>query len=561
MINKEDSSIKDWCYIATTTPPPTTPTRLNNRRRRRRLILIMNNSRCYQLNCVLSLYQNLIGLLLSNRIILLLLGIFLHIPCATSFLHSSSSIHHHNINPIKISRFGVLEQQQTQQHLLAAPIRTSGEHERTISPGWSRRAYSTQNRIKTSLDVSSIHHPSSHAKLHSEISSSIHQEGQVSKCPFAKMSRLFNNVIHNNNGRNNIEKILNNINDVIQHIKKSAAIETITTTIDNDNKQQLRDDPLIYPWEEYIIDTFEIKYQEALSMHCPFLRRRLTDIYDTIDTVLRKHIYRSYIVNHVLDVPPSIRCSNDNNVNESEVDNNNNNNVLMKKKKVSSNSNVSCSKLFHLSINEMISIIQNDYSKHNNKGYYITGKVNTAIYRNDCYFNSPDPDMPIIGLNKYINAASQLFDYKTSTCQLLSIQQYIPNINNNDDHDIILSNRNDNDSNDNNIIIEAKWCMNGVLRLPFLPTLPTVTGTTYYYLDYMGLITKHIETWDNINAIQAFYQTFIVSNKFKLYMIQQIQSFISSHDNKHANKYNSNNKNNKKKKIATSSYDATTTTS
>lgn len=32
---------------------------------------------------------------------------------------------------------------------------------------------------------------------------------------------------------------------------------------------------------------------------------------------------------------------------------------------------------------------------NNHKGYYITGKLNSTIYRDDCLFDGPDPDMPV----------------------------------------------------------------------------------------------------------------------------------------------------------------------
>ena len=55
------------------------------------------------------------------------------------------------------------------------------------------------------------------------------------------------------------------------------------------------------------------------------------------------------------------------------------------------------------------------------KGYYITGNLNATIFRDDCRFVGPDPDMPVQGLRKYLNAASQLFERSKSCAELLSL--------------------------------------------------------------------------------------------------------------------------------------------
>ena len=64
----------------------------------------------------------------------------------------------------------------------------------------------------------------------------------------------------------------------------------------------------------------------------------------------------------------------------------------------------------------------NSLQPKDHKGYYITGKLNTTIYRDDCWFDGPDPDMPVRGVRKYLNAASQLFDVSASTAELLSLE-------------------------------------------------------------------------------------------------------------------------------------------
>lgn len=54
-----------------------------------------------------------------------------------------------------------------------------------------------------------------------------------------------------------------------------------------------------------------------------------------------------------------------------------------------------------LPLHEIATIILNDWGggmdKTNGKGYYITGVLNSTIYRDDCMFDGPDPDMPVRG--------------------------------------------------------------------------------------------------------------------------------------------------------------------
>jgi hypothetical protein len=158
-----------------------------------------------------------------------------------------------------------------------------------------------------------------------------------------------------------------------------------------------------------------------------------------------------------------------------------------------------CVKRKHLDIHQAYSIIQNDWKQSNNKGYYITGKLNTTIYRDDCFFNGPDPDMSVKGLRKYLNAASQLFDQGKSRAELLSLD--IVSVSHPSNHD-------DNTECADEQVIVARWRMNGVLRLPWKPKLHNWTGTTTYHFDADGLIFRHEETWD-MSVAQAFLRTML----------------------------------------------------
>lgn len=200
------------------------------------------------------------------------------------------------------------------------------------------------------------------------------------------------------------------------------------------------------------------------------------------------------------------------------------------------------SKRTHLPLNVLMETIRNDwrpddagldtnhrhhpqwttYQRH--KGYYITGRLNSTIYRDDCWFHGPDPDMPVKGLRKYLNAASQLFDTKTSTAELLSLDVMEDNDNdddnNNDDgnddahhhryhrHKIKNTRQKRTDSHRRHPLppIVATWRLQGVLHLPWHPSLPVWTGRTVYYLDDEHLIYRHEEYWD-ISVFRAFTQT------------------------------------------------------
>jgi len=141
-------------------------------------------------------------------------------------------------------------------------------------------------------------------------------------------------------------------------------------------------------------------------------------------------------------------------------------------------------------------VIRHDWKPHHqHKGYYITGKLNTTIYRDDCWFDGPDPDMPVRGVRKYLNAASQLFDTATSSAELLSLE---------------IGDRSCGNSKSRGLkpksTIVARWKLKGVLHLPWHPSLPVWTGQTIYYLDDEHMVYRHEEHWD-ISVVQAFTQT------------------------------------------------------
>jgi hypothetical protein len=238
------------------------------------------------------------------------------------------------------------------------------------------------------------------------------------------------------------------------------------------------------PIETWCISHMDVMYSNSLSIKCPFLRRRMADFLDGLDMVMRFLIIRHKSL-PLIGPPPGCRSLQE---------------------------HPGRSKIRHLALPDLMETIRHDWKTHNHKGYYITGRLNTTIYRDDCFFDGPDPDMPVKGLRKYLNAASQLFDTATSTAELISLQ--VGQVRN--------------DIHESNAIlpllllpllppprpkkektyatIVARWRLQGVLHLPWHPSLPTWTGTTIYHLDKDHLIYRHEEFWD-ISVLQAFLQT------------------------------------------------------
>ena len=202
--------------------------------------------------------------------------------------------------------------------------------------------------------------------------------------------------------------------------------------------------------------------QSSLTIKCPFFRRRAADTIDGFAMVLRFLIIRHKSL--YLD----------------DIDT-----FMIKSAPPGCKRQTSLEKLKGLSVEELYHVILSDWTSYkrddHDVGYYITGKLNTTIYRDDCLFTGPDPDMPVRGLRKYLNAASKLFHHRESFADLLELK-----------------------ITDNKII--AHWRIGGVIMLPWKPRIKPYTGRTEYHLDEDGLVYMHEEKWD-IGVLQAFVQT------------------------------------------------------
>lgn len=136
-------------------------------------------------------------------------------------------------------------------------------------------------------------------------------------------------------------------------------------------------------------------------------------------------------------------------------------------------------KNLHLSLTEIENRIIKDWNGcQHGKGYYITGRLDTTIYRDDCLFTGPDPDMPVRGLRKYLSAAAQLFEFKHSFAELQSVSV-------------------DESGGERQCgVVTVQWTLGGVINLPWHPVVEPWTGWTKYHVDDKGLICLHEEGWD-----------------------------------------------------------------
>jgi hypothetical protein len=266
----------------------------------------------------------------------------------------------------------------------------------------------------------------------------------ISKCPFSSLTSWLKAPSRIKNPSN-----VNKCN-IIQYSNmiQTGEVDDSFTAMDT---RQASSSSRSMTWTNSYRIHIEKAYRSALSLRCPFFRRRATDALEFADSTVR------YLLgNRIASLGPAIALRGIESGGE---------------------------KLFGLSLSELADVIRKDWREENKKGYYVTGRLTANIYRDDCLFDGPDPDMPIRGIRKYMNAASQLFEYKSTTSELLSLH-----------------------INEGTAV--AKWRFNGTMRLPWKPKLPEFTGTTTYFIDSSGLIYKHIETWD-ISVFQAFVQVFL----------------------------------------------------
>ncbi len=246
---------------------------------------------------------------------------------------------------------------------------------------------------------------------------------------------------------------------------------------------------------EAIFNDLDNMYTDASkTIKCPFFRRRVADFIDNIAMILKfliirhksillntssnaNYPYDQYIIEEVLEVPGCKALTDG-----------------------IRNPDGSIYKNKHLSMQTIQSTIESDWSTKNDKGYYITGKLTSTIYRDDCYFDGPDPDMPVRGLRKYLAAASHLFESKNSFAKLHKLQI---------EEELVIGEEGEGKGGGGRFghgVIIAYWTIGGVLMLPWRPKVKPWSGWTRYHIDEDGLIGYHEESWE-ISALEAFIGT------------------------------------------------------
>jgi len=150
-----------------------------------------------------------------------------------------------------------------------------------------------------------------------------------------------------------------------------------------------------------------------------------------------------------------------------------------------------------MAVEDVLAVIEADFTE---RQYYVTGRLSKAIYADDCFFDAPDPDMPVRGRRKYVDAVSHLFVHKSSRVDLLSIEALQPGA--------APPASGDADAAGEGGLIVARWRLSGVLALPWRPEILPYTGVTLYQLDARGRVRRHTEHW-SVTAPQAFLSTLL----------------------------------------------------
>ena len=208
---------------------------------------------------------------------------------------------------------------------------------------------------------------------------------------------------------------------------------------------------------------FDDLYTQSSTIKCPFFKRRAADLIDSASMLIQFLYIRHKSL--VFLPPPGCRATG------SHVQRADDGTVI---------------KTTGLNVRELSELVTRDWVSSklgDTKGYYITGLLNSSIYRDDCLFDGPDPDMPVLGLRKYLDAASKLFMQSKSHAEFLGMNY-----------------------SEEDRFIDVYWRLSGVLMLPWHPSVKPWTGKTRYIVDDEGLIESHIEEWD-ISVYEAFICT------------------------------------------------------
>ena len=251
-------------------------------------------------------------------------------------------------------------------------------------------------------------------------------------------------------------------------------------------------------------------YDKSSTIRCPFLRRRAADIIDGVAMILRFLVIRHKSLG-IFDPLKTLLLDNDDDVAGTATtgtgpaggsySGSGAAEQLLRStvkppgwkaigKHVKKNADGTVCKNRNLPLRTVADTIRRDWEcgPDLSRGYYLTGRLNSTIYTDDCLFDGPDPDMPVRGLRKYLSAASHLFERETSFARMLDIDAE------------------EGGGRMGRGVVMVRWRLGGTLMLPWRPSVKPWTGTTRYHLDEEGLIYLHEEEWD-ITVAEAFVCT------------------------------------------------------
>ena len=244
-------------------------------------------------------------------------------------------------------------------------------------------------------------------------------------------------------------------------------------------------------------------YDKSSKLRCPFLRRRAADAIDGMAMVLRFLVIRHKSLG-IFDPLKTLPFLDDDGVDggsSSGGRRGSSGEQLLQStvrppgwkavgKHVRKNADGTVCKNRNLPLFTIAQTIERDWlcGPQQAKGYYLTGRLNSTIYRDDCLFNGPDPDMPVKGLRKYLSAVSHLFERESSFAQLLDLRAE------------------EGGGRLGRGAVVVRWRLGGTLMLPWRPAVWPWTKTTTYHLDEEGLVYLHEEEWD-VTVLEAFVCT------------------------------------------------------
>ena len=133
-----------------------------------------------------------------------------------------------------------------------------------------------------------------------------------------------------------------------------------------------------------------------------------------------------------------------------------------------------------MALEAVMDVVRRDYEEGQ---YYVTGRLSQNVYDDSCFFDSPDPDMPVRSLKRYSDALKGLFAPQLSSIELVKMEACADGTS-----------------------FVAHWRLSGALKLPWRPAIKPYAGATLYELGDDGLIVSHTETW-SISVLDAFVST------------------------------------------------------